>query len=153
MMDGGVKVRELASEVEVDAPSERVWDVLTDFAAYPEWNPFIRHASGELREGARLKVVIQPPDRRATTFRPVVTRFVPVRELRWLGRLGLPKVFDGEHIHQLEALGENRTRYLQSERLSGLLVGPLSRQLDDTLRGFEAMNQALKARAEMPQPS
>jgi hypothetical protein len=140
--------RELVSQVEVGSPPERVWEVLTDFAAYPEWNPFIRQASGELREGGRLRVIIQPPGGRATTFNPVVVKLEPERELRWLGRLLFPGLFDGEHIHRLEPLGERRTRYTQSEMLSGVLVGPLKRQLDDTLRGFEAMNEALKARAE-----
>jgi hypothetical protein len=144
------RVRELTSQVDINATAERVWKVLTDFAAYPEWNPFIRHASGELREGARLKVIIQPPGRRATTFRPVVVRYDPGRELRWLGRLLFSGLFDGEHIHRLEWLGEGRTRYQQSERLSGVLVGLLKRQLDDTQRGFEAMNEALKVRAESP---
>jgi len=39
-------VKELRSEIEIEAPTERVWGVLTDFAAYPEWNPFIRRVSG-----------------------------------------------------------------------------------------------------------
>jgi hypothetical protein len=141
-------MRELVSQVEIGSTPERVWDVLTNFVAYPEWNPFIRRASGELREGARLEVVIQPPGRRATTFRPVLVKYEPGRELRWLGRLALPKLFDGEHIHRLEPVGEDRTRYLQSERFSGVLVGVFNRQLNDTLRGFEAMNEALKVRAE-----
>jgi hypothetical protein len=144
-------MRELTSQVDIGAPAERVWDVLTDLGAYPEWNPFIRHASGELREGGRLEVVIQPPGRRATTFRPVVVKFERGRELRWLGRLLFRGLFDGEHIHRLEPVGEGRTRYVQSERLSGVLVGVLGRQLDDTQRGFEAMNEALKARAESSQ--
>lgn len=145
---GGVPMRVLVSQVEIGSLPERVWDVLTDFVTYPDWNPFIRRASGELREGARLEVVIQPPGRRATTFRPVVVKLEAGRELRWLGRLVLPKLFDGEHIHQLEPLGEDRTRYVQSERFSGALVGLFRRQLDDTLRSFEAMNEALKVRAE-----
>ncbi|KAI1789736.1 hypothetical protein LXA43DRAFT_556036 [Ganoderma leucocontextum] len=27
---------------EIDAPLETVWEVLTDFTKYPEWNPFVR---------------------------------------------------------------------------------------------------------------
>ena len=38
----GVSVKELHSEIEINAPVERVWEVLTDFASYPRWNPFIR---------------------------------------------------------------------------------------------------------------
>jgi hypothetical protein len=140
-------MRELVSEVEVGATVERVWQVLTDFGAYPEWNPFIR-ATGELRQGARLNVSIQPPGRRATKFRPVVVKLEPGRELRWLGRLVLPRLFDGEHIHRLEPLGNDRTRYMQSERFSGIFVWAFNRQLDDTLLGFHAMNEALKVRAE-----
>jgi len=51
-------VRELRREIEIDAPPERIWAVVTDFGAYQEWNPFIRRISGELREGARLEVKI-----------------------------------------------------------------------------------------------
>jgi uncharacterized protein YndB with AHSA1/START domain len=32
-------MRELGTEVEIAAPPERIWEILTDFAAYPDWNP------------------------------------------------------------------------------------------------------------------
>jgi hypothetical protein len=48
-------MRELRREIVIDAPPERVWAAVTDFAAYPEWNPFIRRISGELREGAKAR--------------------------------------------------------------------------------------------------
>jgi hypothetical protein len=76
----------------IDAPAERVWAVVTDFAAYPEWNPFIRRISGELREGTRLEVRIEPPGGRALTFKPTVRVVEANRELRWLGRLLLPGI-------------------------------------------------------------
>jgi uncharacterized protein YndB with AHSA1/START domain len=41
-------MKELHSEIEIAASAERVWDILTDFAACPQWNPFIRRFSGEL---------------------------------------------------------------------------------------------------------
>ena len=74
----------------------------------------------------------------------------PDRELRWLGRLFVPGIFDGEHFFELAPLEEGRsTRFTQGERFKGILVPFLRRSLDNgTRKGFEAMNQALKDRVE-----
>jgi hypothetical protein len=125
-----------------------VWAVLSDFAAYPEWNPFIRRINGELRDGARLEVRIEPPQARATTFKPTVRTVEPDRELRWLGRLLVPGIFDGEHSLSIEPLEDNRSRFVQAERFSGILVGLAKGTLQKTATGFEQMNTALKERAE-----
>jgi hypothetical protein len=141
-------VRELRREIEIDAPPEGVWAVVTEFAAYPEWNPFIRRIGGELREGARLEVRIEPPGARATTFKPTVRSVEANRELRWLGRLLFPGIFDGEHSLRIEPLEGGRSRFVQSERFSGVLVGLVKGTLQKTEVGFEQMNAALKARIE-----
>jgi hypothetical protein len=143
-------VRQLRSEIEIDAPPERVWAVLTDFPAYPEWNPFIRRISGELREGAKLELQIQPPGARATTFKPTVRAVETNRELRWLGRLLMPGIFDGEHSFVIEPREGGRSRFVQSERFGGFLVGFFKGTLAKTQGGFEQMNAALKARVERP---
>jgi hypothetical protein len=140
--------RELSAETEIAAPPEHVWAVLADFAAYPEWNPFIQRIAGELREGARLEVRIAPPGGRAMTFKPTVVAVEPGREVRWLGRLLVRGLFDGEHRFELRPAGEGRTRFVQSERFSGILVGLLGRALGRTEAGFHAMNDALKRRVE-----
>jgi len=141
-------VRELHREIEIDAPPERIWAVVTDFGAYPDWNPFIRRISGELREGARLEVRIEPPGARPMTFKPTVRSIEANRELRWLGRVLLPGVFDGEHSLRIEPLDGARSRFVQSERFSGFLVGLFKGTLAKTEAGFEQMNTRLKARVE-----
>ncbi len=45
----------ICTEISITAPPDRIWHLLTDFASYPQWKPFIRRASGELREGATVK--------------------------------------------------------------------------------------------------
>jgi hypothetical protein len=142
-------VKELRSEIEIEAPAERVWQLLTDFSSFPQWNPFIRHASGTIQVGERLEVNIQPSGARGMTFRPSVLKAEPNRELRWLGHLLIPGLFDGEHIFSIEPRGEGRVRFTQREIFTGLLVPLFARGLDtDTRRGFDEMNRALKARAE-----
>jgi hypothetical protein len=153
MTGQGVLTRELASSVEIDAPPGRVWDVLTDFASYPEWNPFIQQISGETQIGARLEVRIAPPGGRPMTFKPEVKAAERDRELRWLGRFLLPGLVDGEHTLRIEPLPDGRSRFRQEERFSGLLVPLTTRTLERTQAGFERMNDALKARAERPEPA
>jgi hypothetical protein len=82
------------------------------------------------------------------TFKPTVLAAEPARELRWLGRLLVPGLFDGEHSFRIEPLPGGRSRFVQSERFSGVLVRPLRKTLDRTLLGFEQMNGALKAEVE-----
>ena len=140
---------EIQTSVDIDAPAERVWAVLADFERYPAWNPFVREARGEVREGARLVVRLGPPGGSVRTFKPVVTRAEPGRALSWRGTLGAGWVFRGEHTFRLEPLGAGRTRFHHGETFGGLLVPLLRKSLDtDTRRGFEAMNRALKAEAE-----
>jgi len=138
--------RTISREIKIDAPPERVWAVLTDLAAYPEWNPFIRHIQGELRVGGKLEVRIQPPGGAGMTFRPTVLAVDAGQELRWLVRLLRPGLHDGEHALRIEALGGGRSRFVQSETFSGLLVGFRKGTLAKTANGFQAMNEALKAR-------
>ena len=142
-------MKELRREIEIEASAERVWRLLTDFARFPKWNPFIRRASGNLKPGQRLEVNIQPSGANGMTFRPTVLKAESGRELLWIGHLLIPGLFDGEHIFTIEPIGPDRVRFVQREIFTGLLVPLFARGLDtDTQRGFDERNQALKAQAE-----
>ncbi len=142
-------MKEIRTEIIITATPRAVWEMLTDFPSYPKWNPFIRSAGGRVQEGERLKVFLQPPGGRGTNFRPRVLAAEPGRQLRWLGHLGIPGLFDGEHIFEIEQLDPGRVKFTQRERFSGLLIPLLWRKLDrGTRQGFENMNRALKERAE-----
>ena len=144
-------MRELHSEIEITASAGRTWLILTDFASYPRWNPFIRRISGEPTTGEHLDVRLEPPDSRGMTFKPKVLNPEPNRELRWLGHLLVPGLFDGEHVFTIQPLEDNRVRFIQREAFKGLLVPLSARNLDtNTQRGFEETNRALKERAEAP---
>lgn len=139
---------ELRTEIAIDAAPETVWAILTDLGAYGDWNPFITSARGMLAVGQRLVNRLEPPGGRALTFKPTVTRVEDERHFEWLGRLGLPGLFDGRHRFELVPVGVG-TRLIHAERFTGVLVPLLKRRLDAPTRaGFEAMNVALKARAE-----
>lgn len=144
---------EIRTDIQIDAPAERVWAVLTDLDAYPDWNPLIRRARGQLARGRRLEVHMHLPGTRGWTMRPTVLNVVPGRELRWLGHVWVPGLFDGEHVFEIEPLDENSVRFVQRERFIGILVPFVRFTLGPrVVDGFEAMNEALKERAESTAP-
>ena len=139
----------LHTEIEIAASPEQVWRVLTDFASYGEWNTFIRQLDGRPVVGERLKALIQPVGAKAMTFTPVVLAADAGREFRWIGRFMIPGVMDGEHLFRIETIAPGRTRFVQDETFRGLLVPIFAHQMQaGTVAGFNAMNEALKARAE-----
>jgi hypothetical protein len=135
-------------EIEIDASPAAVWEVLADIDRYSDWNPFIRRLDGELRAGERLEAEIAPPGGRAMTLKPTVLVAEPGRELTWLGRLLVRGLVDGEHRFRIEDLPDGRSRLVQSERFSGILVGLVGATLRKAEAGFAEMNAAVKARAE-----
>jgi hypothetical protein len=142
-------MHEIQTEIDIAATPERLWSILTEFATHATWNPFIRSIDGHAEKGKRLTVSIQPAGGKAMTFRPTVLVATPNHELRWLGHLLIPEIFDGEHYFLITPSSPGHVRFVQGEKFSGLLVGLAKASLDSgTKAGSLAMNQALKARAE-----
>lgn len=135
----------LDTTIDIAAPPEAVWRVLTDFTGYAEWNPFIRKASGAPIAGTRLVATMHPQGRKPMTFRPLIVRAEAGRALVWRGHLPVPGLFDGEHAFLMTPLGTG-TRLDHGEGFRGLLVPFV--QAEGFRADFEAMNRALKARAE-----
>ncbi|MGB8433665.1 MAG: SRPBCC domain-containing protein [Burkholderiales bacterium] len=142
-------MHELLTDIEIAGRPEQVWAILTDFATYPRWNPFIRHVEGAAEEGRLLEVCIHPPGARHENFRPKVLVADAPRELRWRTRLLVPGVFEGEHRFLLEPLPNGHVRFEQREQFRGLLTPLMRDRIDRSLcRGFREMNAALKGRVE-----
>lgn len=141
----------LTSESVVFAPPARVWAVLSDFSAYPEWNKFIPEARGALEKGARLTVRIAPPGGVPMTITPKIIHLEPGTRLTWRGRLFAPGVFDGEHDFVVASRDSYVTQFTQSETFRGVLVPLFASSLNQNVHaGFLEMNKALKSRAEQP---
>lgn len=142
-------MKEIYTEIEIQASVDKVWSILTDFKSYPMWNPFIRKADGNIKLGDKLKIILQPSGSGKMSFSPTVTKLEFKRELRWLGHLLIPGLFDGEHIFIIEQIKPNRVKFIQREIFKGILVPLFASKLDlGTKNGFIEMNIALKKQAE-----
>lgn len=145
-------MRELFTEIEIAAPRARVWELLADLDGYVHWNPFIIHASGTPRPGSEIRIRMHPPGGTAMDYCLRILVFEPQREFRWLGKMGIRGVLDGEHIFELHDSPGGGVRVVHREYFRGVLVPIVWHFFLNTKlrRGFEQMNLALKAVAEKP---
>ncbi len=134
--------------IDIAASPSTVWAVLTNFAAYPEWNPYIRHITGEPQVGKQLQVTLQPTGHSPTQVHPRVVVATPQQELSWVGHVLLPGIFDVRHTLRMTPIDANRVHFTQEETFEGLLVRFSTRTLKDTEQSFGEMNEALRLRSE-----
>lgn len=141
-------MNKIMTEIEINAPIEKVWAILTDFPSYPSWNPFIRNIAGEFRFGNRLTITICPPGDKEMKFKPKIIN-VDTYEFSWLGRLLFPWIFDGLHQFKLEKITDHKTRFIHNENFTGLISKMIFNNIGESaIAGFEKMNQALKDKSE-----
>lgn len=142
-------MHEIRTNIEIKASAGLVWAILTDFAAYKRWNPFIRSVFGKAQTGNSILVTLHPQGAGSTVFRPTLTHVREPRELRWLGRWAMPWLYSAEHRFSIEPLPDGGVRFVQTQRYRGVLIPFLRRRLQRTAApAFHAMNAALKTRAE-----
>lgn len=51
----------LETEIDITLSPRQVWDVLTDFESFPQWNPLLT-VIGEPKLGSKLQVKANSPD-------------------------------------------------------------------------------------------
>jgi hypothetical protein len=140
---------ELTTEIEIAAPREQVWRVLSDLQGYESWNPFVVSARGTLQVGERLDVKLARPGKAPFAISPTLVAIEPGKSFAWKGKLLVPGLFDGVHRFELAQTPAGQTRLVHAESFSGLLIGPMRKMLDGATRdGFVAMNEALKRKVE-----
>ncbi len=136
--------KEIKTAIKISATPEMIWKVLTDFEQYPDWNKFLSSVEGNFKVGNQVKIIAG-----GMKFKPKVLVFEEKKEIRWLGKLLVSGLFDGEHIFRIIDHRDGTCTFQQEENFSGILVGLFAKQLDeDTKNGFIQMNEKLKELCE-----
>ena len=142
-------MKTVSTEIKIRAKPEKVWDVLKKFSDYEEWNPVMTRIIGEANLGKKIEVHIHTVKGKNRIYHPTITKFDINKELRWQGRSFLPGIFEGERIFEIKEISSEEISLIHLEVFRGIGVKLLGNRLDEDLQqSFEAMNIALKARAE-----
>lgn len=139
------------TEIEIDAPAERVWSILTDFAAYPDWNPMIPRLKGDLSVGSRLDFRISINPRVKVPISVELICADAPHELRWIGPSFSPlrRLLSGSHYFKIEPIDDDHCLFRHGEDFEGLAVPSRWRRAETRLTPmYASLNRALKHRAE-----
>jgi hypothetical protein len=133
----------------VDAPAEKVWEVLIDFDRWAEWNPSIPSIEGEPRVGSTVAMTLAMPGRPSAKVKAKLTQVEPDRRLVWDGNIGMDRLFAGHREFLIEPQPDGTVHFTHVEEVSGLLF-PLFRAVMGAAirRHHEDLNAAVKERAE-----
>jgi len=143
-------MKKVRTTIEIDAPVERVWEVLTDFASYPDWNPLIISIHAELKPATDVNFKIMLGGQKLA-IQAQMKAITTLEDFRWRGpRSSFQGLFfNGVHYFSLEKLSEDRTRFIHGEDFNGLALPLLWWKLEpQVLAGYGAMNKAVKKRSE-----
>lgn len=132
----------------IQAPADVIWDILYDLDRWHEWNPTYPSAAGQVRLGSVLDVTLALPGQPTQTLKPKVLEWVPNAQLHWELRMmgGLIRTL---RYVEIESLAIQSCVVDNGEIFGGLMGPSLGARMGRTVqRGFRAMNEALKTRAE-----
>lgn len=141
-----IMAKEIRTEITINAPAKKVWQVFTDFGAYPTWNPYIVKLEGTLQEGERMQATVARPDGTTSALSP------KVRELKVGERLEMRNevlggiVMGANHIFEVKGNPDGSTTFVQAMTLDGFATYKIDTEM--LKKQFEAMNKALKSKAE-----
>lgn len=140
-------MKNIETEIVIDAPVEVVWRVLMDFDGYTKWNPFLT-ISGIAKIGAKLDLSIDMKSK-IKKFKPTIVVLEDQKKFAWTGKLIVKGLFAGNHYFELAPISEFQTKFVHGENFTGVLHGPILKKIGEaTKQGFEEMNVAIKDYSE-----
>lgn len=138
------------AEIEIDAPPERVFDILADIDRYGEWNPFTPRIESTLEIGAPVKMHVHlTSDTKAMHQTEYVTANERPHKLCWGADIIARFLVRADRCQTLTALEGGRTHYECTDEIQGWLAPVVMKFYGEPMRrGFQRCAEALKKRAE-----
>ena len=136
--------------IEIEAPIDLVWKVLSDFQAYSQWNPFTVAIQTNFVPGDDMTISIQQGRDKVVHRNFVLETLDPPYLLEWsLPKLGHRLLFSAWRSQRLTSLSEHTCSYQTSDTFKGLLAPWIyNLQKDWVEKNFNRMARALKSRCE-----
>jgi hypothetical protein len=134
---------EYAVAIEIAAPAEAVWQILTRAQDYPRWNSTVVSLSGDIVLGGKLILVSQIAPKQP--FKLNITALQAPQRMVW--QSGQRFFFGGERTYSLQATPEG-VIFTMREVFQGLMLPLIAKALPDFRANFNQFAADLKVAAE-----
>ncbi len=126
----------------INATPERIWGLLTDASAYPEWNPAVLKIEGKIAEGEKIALTsIVNPKRE---FKLNVADVDAPHSMVWWDGMPLG-LFKGVRTFRLTPQEDGTTEFFMEEVYSGLMAPLITKSIPDMTESFEMYANGLEA--------
>jgi hypothetical protein len=105
----------------IAASAATIWNVLTDFERYPDWNPSLPSISGELRPGATVALTLGMPGRPSPKVKATLREVAVGRRLTWHGNAGADWLFAGDREFVIDEQPDGTVLFTHVEDVHGAL--------------------------------
>lgn len=137
---------QIKTVIDIKATPDAIWQALTDFGAYNDWNPMLQNVKGEARAGSKVSFEVLTGKTKRLKLAAKVGQADAPAELNWSG--GSALAIGGMHYFRLEELSDGHTRLHHGENFKGLLLPLIAKSIKRSEPLYKAMNNALKERIE-----
>lgn len=139
---------EIRTAIQIAAPPEAVWAVLSDVAGWGDWNPYIVRIEGAPVVGRVLHVSVKMPDGTDAEFDADIDIVRPNQRLSWKGGENRSEL-QGEHIFEIEPASDGGATFIHREIFTGTLAEEKYNDDHEIMtEAFHLMNQGLKRHVE-----
>jgi hypothetical protein len=141
-------MKSFATRIDIQAPVNRIWRILTDLPRWSEWNSTVERTLGQIESGARVTVFVKQSPGRAFPLR--VTELDAPRRMVWAGGMPLG-LFTGTRVYELSAPSAASAMFTMREAYTGLLAALIGKSIPDLQPAFDEFAACLKRVSERQQ--
>jgi uncharacterized protein YndB with AHSA1/START domain len=135
--------------LEIDAPAETVWQVLTEFDRYSEWNPMAPEVACDFRPGGAIDMAVRLGGDKPRQQREWINSIGPGRGFSYSMKPIPAAALASERVQRVEEIDAGRSRYISHFEIRGWLRPIVTALYGAAMqRGFEGSALGLKQQAE-----
>ena len=146
----GRKMQTVKTEIEIQAPPEKVWNIIADIDKWHEWSPTINASRGKAALGSTVTITMMSKEagKDGPKYSPKIIRLDEPKYFHWRAHMMAGFIFTNDKIIELEKTDAG-TKVTHKETFKGLLAALMKGQMEKGVPPMlNMMNDALKQLSE-----